>query len=188
LEKKWEFDQPVHQLYIDFKKAYDSIKRERMFEILIRLGIPKKLVNLVQVCLKDTRSRVKIGNQMSETFNIHNGLKQGDALSHLLFNLVLEYAIKEIQKSEDGLKLNGITQLLTYADDIALLGDNKETLINNTKTVLNKMKGLGLQISAEKTKYMVTDPESRVFNITETWSFVIKFLSGSAILSTWGQF
>lgn len=133
-EKKWEFDQPVHQLYIDFKKAYDLIKRERIFEILIRLGIPKKLVNLVQVCLKDTKGRVKIGNQMSEIFNIHSGLKQGDALLPLLFNLVLEYAIREMQKSEDRLQLNDITQLLTYADDIVLLGDNSETIINNSKT------------------------------------------------------
>ena len=66
LEKKWEFDQSVHQLYIDFKKVYDSIKRERMYEILTRWGIPKKLANLVQVCLKDTRGRVRIGNQMSK--------------------------------------------------------------------------------------------------------------------------
>jgi len=171
LEKKWEFGQPVHQLFIDFKKAYDSIEREKMFEILIRLGIPKKLVSMVQVCLKDSRGRVKIGNQMSETFNIHNGLKQGDALSPLLFNLVLEYAIKELQKGEDGLRLNGITQLLTYADDVALLGDNKETLIDNTKTLLDRTKKLGLQVSVEKTKYMVTD---RIQNIHNSGNLVIR--------------
>ena len=89
---------------------------------------------------------------LSSTFNIHSRLKQGDALSPLLFNLVLEYAIKEMQKS-DGLQLNGTTQILTYADDIALLGDNKETLINNTKILLDKTKELGLQIKVEKTKY-----------------------------------
>ena len=85
---------------------------------------------------------------MSETFNIHNGLNQGDALSSLLFNLVLEYAIKEVQKDKDGLQLNGITQLLTYADDVALLGDNRE--INNNKTLSDKTKELGLQISAKQ--------------------------------------
>ena len=127
-----------------------------MYEILIQWGIPKKLVKLVQVCLNDTRGRVRIGYHMSETFNTHSVLKQGDALSPLLFNLVLEYVIKEMQKSNDGLQLNG-TQLLTYADDIVLLGDNKETLINNTKILLDKTKELGLQINVEKTEYMVTD-------------------------------
>lgn len=56
-----------------------------------------------------------------------------------------------MQKSKDVLQLNGITQLLMYADDIALLGDNKVTLISNTKILLDKTKELGLQISVEKT-------------------------------------
>lgn len=62
-----------------------------------------------------------------------------------------------MQKSESGLQLNGITQLLTYADDIVLLRDNSETIINNTKTLINKTKELGLQINVKKTKYMVTN-------------------------------
>lgn len=81
---------------------------------------------------------------MSEIFNIHSQLKQGDVLSPLLFNLVLRYAIKKMQESEGGLQLNGITQLLTYVNDIALLGNNKETLINNIKTLLDKTKELDL--------------------------------------------
>lgn len=81
---------------------------------------------------------------MSEIFNIHNQLKQGDVLSPLLFNLVLRYVIKKMQESEGGLRLNGITQLLTYVNDIALLGNNKEILINNTKTLLDKTKELNL--------------------------------------------
>ncbi|KAL2751646.1 craniofacial development protein 2-like, partial [Vespula maculifrons] len=63
----------------------------------------------IQVCLKDTKDTVKISNQMSEIFNIHNQLKQGDVLSPLLFNLVLRYVIKKMQESEGGLRLNGIT-------------------------------------------------------------------------------
>jgi hypothetical protein len=54
---------------------------------------------------------------MSETFLIRNGLKQGDALSPLLFNFVLKYAIKRVQVNQDGLKLNG-THQLAYADDV----------------------------------------------------------------------
>ena len=51
MEKKWEYKGTVHQLFIDFKKAYDSVKREVLYDILIEFGIPKKLVRLIKMCL-----------------------------------------------------------------------------------------------------------------------------------------
>jgi hypothetical protein len=66
-----------------------------LYNILIEFGIPKKLVRLVKMCLTETYSRVRVGKNLSDRFPIRNGLKQGDALSPLLFNFALEYAIKE---------------------------------------------------------------------------------------------
>ena len=54
LEKKWEYNEAVHRLFIDFKKAYDSVRREVLYNILIEFGVPKKLVRLVKMCLKRT--------------------------------------------------------------------------------------------------------------------------------------
>ncbi|PSN37313.1 hypothetical protein C0J52_21029 [Blattella germanica] len=56
------------------------------FSILMNFGIPKKLVRLIGMCLNGTKSRVRVGLQVSDIFEIHNGLKEGDALSPLLFN------------------------------------------------------------------------------------------------------
>jgi hypothetical protein len=50
LEKKWEYNGTVHQLFIDFKKAYDSVKREVLYNILVEFGMPKKLVRLIKMC------------------------------------------------------------------------------------------------------------------------------------------
>jgi hypothetical protein len=87
----------MHQLFIDFKKAYDSIKREVLYNILLEFVIPKKLVRLIKMCLNETYSKVHIGKLLSDKFPIQNGLKQGGALSPLLFNFALEYAVRKVQ-------------------------------------------------------------------------------------------
>jgi hypothetical protein len=73
---------------------------------------------------------------LSDSFPIQNGLKQGDALSPLLFNFALEYAIRKVQRNQVGLKLNGTHQPLAYADDVNLLGDNIDTRNKNTETLI----------------------------------------------------
>ena len=89
--------------------------------------------------MNGTKSRVRVGRQFSDTFEIHNGLKQRDALSPLLFNFVLEHAIKSSEEKED-LQLNGINKPLDYADDVVLLGGNEEILRANTHTLLSNTK------------------------------------------------
>jgi hypothetical protein len=111
--------------------SYDSVRREALYNILIEFGIPKKLVRLIKMCLPETYSRVRVGKNLSEMFPFTNGLKQGDALSPLLFNFSLEYAIKRIQVNHDDLKLNGTHQLLAYADDVNILGGSVHTVKEN---------------------------------------------------------
>ena len=74
LEKKWEYNETVHQLFINFKKAYDSVRSEVLYNILIEFGILMKLVRLIKMSLKEKYSRVRLGKYLSEIFPIKNDL------------------------------------------------------------------------------------------------------------------
>ena len=56
LEKKWEYNEAVHQFFVDFKKAYGSVRREVLYNVLTECGFPMKLVRLIKVCLNETCS------------------------------------------------------------------------------------------------------------------------------------
>jgi hypothetical protein len=84
-----------------------------------------------------------------------NGLKQGDALSSLLFNFALEYAIRRVQVKQDGLKLNGTHQLLAYADDVNISGGSAQMVKENAEALVVSTKKTGLEVNADKTKYMI---------------------------------
>ena len=106
-----------------------------MYNILIEFDIPMKLVRLIKMCLTETYSRIRVGKNLP-MFPIRNGLKQGDALSPLLFNFALKYAIKRVQVNQDGLKLNGTHQFLAYADDVNILGGSIHTLQENAEALI----------------------------------------------------
>jgi hypothetical protein len=76
----------VHQLPVDFEKAYDSVRRKVLYNILIEFGIPLKLLRLIKMCLNKTYSRNRVDKNFSDRLSIKNGLKEYDDLSPLLLN------------------------------------------------------------------------------------------------------
>jgi len=73
----------------------------------------------------------------------------------LLFNFALDYVIRKVQTNQDGLKLNGTHQLLVYADNVNILGGSVHNIKENTDALIVASKDIGLEVIADKTKYMV---------------------------------
>ena len=98
-------------------------------------------IRLIKMCLSKTYSRVHVCHFLSDAFPIHCGLKQGHALSPLLFNFALEYAIRSVQENRIDLELNGKSQLV-YADDINRLGENLQTVRENAEIFIKASKDI----------------------------------------------
>jgi len=105
--------------------------------------------------LTETYCRVQVGKNVSDRFPIRNGLKPEDALSPMIFNFALVYAIRRVRVTQDGLKLYGKHQLVAYSDDVNILGGSVHTVKENAEALVAAARETGLEVSADKTKYMV---------------------------------
>jgi len=110
------------------------------------------LTQLVGVNMAGSRATVRVDNQYTPTFPITNGVRQGDALSYIIFDLILEAIIRKLNNT--GRIGTKSTQIFAYADDVAILSRNKNALkdaLGNTESAARER---GLIINENKTKYM----------------------------------
>lgn len=155
MEKTYEYNIWTWYLFIDFKSAYDKVQRPALWNAMREIGIPTKLINMAKMTMTDITSRVRIRNDMSPTFEVLNGLRQGDALAPLLFNIVLHKAIKDAGQDQNTMILNNSTQLLGYADDIGIVGRTRNDMEAAFLNIERAAKTIGLHINEDKTKAMV---------------------------------
>jgi hypothetical protein len=109
-------------------------------------------------------SKVHTSEHFSHNFPIQNGLKQGDALSPMLFNFTLEYVVRKIQEKQVGLKLIGAHHSLVYVDDVNLLADNIDTMRRAQNCDVSME--AHLEVNSEKTVYMLLSLTGMKGNIT----------------------
>jgi len=157
VEKSHEYNKDIYLLFVDFKAAYDSINRDKLWEVMDQLGILAKLTRLIKSCTYNSKSKISFGGELSEEFPVTTELRQGDAISPALFNIALESIMRIVISQAKGIEIKDNQHLtaVAYADDIVLLAETVNDLKNTTDILLKEGKKTGFKINETKTKCMI---------------------------------
>nr|KAG5695304.1 hypothetical protein BaRGS_028239 [Batillaria attramentaria] len=157
VEQSLEWNSPLYINFIDYEKAFDSVDREALWKLLRHYGVPGKIISLIQCTYQDMSCRIAHAGQLSESFEVKTGVRQGCLLSPFLFLLVID----RIMKTTTAGRKNGIqwtlwTQLddLDFADDLALLSHSHSQMQDKTTCLEATSAGTGLKINRKKTELM----------------------------------
>ena len=175
LSKKYVSNEKGGKLYtcfVDFRKAFDTVWHNGLFHKLEDMNINGNFLLTLQNMYENTKCAVKLNNKLTQFFPCMQGVRQGDPLSPILFNLYINDIFKELKEAgcdpvylKDGDPING----LAYADDLVLISRTREGLqkaIDTLSTFCEKWK---LKVNLDKTKCMTftkgTQKEKTIFTL-----------------------
>jgi hypothetical protein len=149
-----EWQAPVYLNFVDFSKAFDSIIREKIWEIMKEYGIPAKYIGIIRDLYTDSCSCVVEGSRSSEWFEVKSGVRQGCAMSGFIFVLVMDWIMKNTNNQKRGIRWNFTTILedLDYADDLVLISSRYEDMRCKSERLYNVAAATGMKINFKKTK------------------------------------
>ena len=184
-------------IFVDFTKAFDSIHRGKMEQILLAYGIPKETVAAITILYRNTKVKVRSPDGDTEYFDIVAGVLQVDTLAPYLFIICLDYVLRT---SIDKIKENGFeltkkrsrrypATTITdadYADDIAILANTPDLAEALLHSLERAAANIGLYVNAHKTEYMCYNQTGDISTLEGTpLKLVDKFpYLGSSVEST----
>ena len=157
VEQPLEWNSPLYTNFIDYEKAFGSVDRETMWKPLRHYGVPKKIISLIQCTFQDMSCKIAHADQLSESFEVKTGVRQGCLLLPFLFLLVIDWIMKTTTTGRNnGIQWTLWTQLddLDFADDLALLSHNHSQMQDKTTLLEATSAGTGLKINRKKTELM----------------------------------
>ena len=154
IERRREFRKPFLGAYVDFKKAFDSVHRETLWELLRLRGIPEKILCLIRALYTDTERAVRWGGGTSEFFHVSTGVRQGCVLAPSLFSACMDWIMgSTVRHGFSGASLGDerFTDL-DFADDAVIFAETMQELTGFLDALSGESGRLGLRISWMKTK------------------------------------
>ena len=184
MEKTVEYQIGIHHLFIDFKSAYDSIHREKLLCAMTEFGIPPKLIRMVKATMTNVQCSVQIQSHLSEPIPTIRGVRQGDALACLLFNITLEKVIRDSGSQTRGTIFFKTVQILAYADDIDLMARTVPGLSEAFLHLEKSARNMGLVINQEKTVYMHSGKDTALQQDLAIGNYIFKRVDNFKYLGT----
>ena len=161
MEQSLEWNSPLYINFIDYEKAFDS---ETLWKLLRHYGVPEKFVSLIHCTYQGMTCKVAHAGQLSESFEVRTGVRQGCLLSPFLFLLFIDWIMKTTTTGRNnGIQWTLWTQLddLDFADDLALLSHNHTQMQDKTTRLGETSAGTGLKINKRKTELMKINTTAR---------------------------
>ena len=166
LEQSTEMNSSLYLMFVDFEKAFDRVNREYIWESLSRKGIPEKLIAVIKASYVNARCSVLHNGQLTRSFAVNQGVRQGCILSPILFLVVIDDILTAAvgDKEVNGIQWRPFEKLshLDYADDVCLMSPKKAGLETMSQHLYEYGKCAGLKINMAKTQIMSTNATSSV--------------------------
>jgi len=147
-EKCHEYNIDLHNIFKDFSQAFDTVKRDIIYNSLTKHNVSDNLIKLIKLTMQRTKMKAKVNNSYSEWFETKTGVRQGDPLSALIFSVVLDSVIADLEIR--GNISTRLKQICAYADDIIIIGKTKQILIDTFCKLKHKALKAGLIIINKK--------------------------------------
>ena len=147
VEKRLEKQGHMALAFVDLEKAFDTVPRKMAMANLRWMGAPESEVKMVEAMYENTTGRVVVGSGMSNEFQVNIGLRQGSALSPLLFILVMELISRKISTTD-------ALRKIIYADDLVIVAEHREELQGALEEWNEMFKKHGLKMNLDKTEVM----------------------------------
>ena len=181
---------PIYFCFIDYAKAFDCVDHNKLWKILREIGIPDHLTCLLRNLYAGQEANVKTRRETTDWFQIGKGVHQGCILSPCLFNLYVEYIIRNarLDETQPGIKIAGRNiSNFRYADDITLMAENKEELKSLLMKVKEESEKVDLKLNIQKTKIMASGPITSWEIDGETVETVSDFIFGGSKITADGD-
>ena len=161
MEKAREFQKNIYFCFTDYPKALDCVDHNKLWKVLQEMGIPDHLICLLRNLYAGQEATVRTGHGTTDWFQIGKGLHQGCIFSPCLFNLYVEYIMRNagLNEAKAGIKIPGRNiNSLRYADDTTLIAESEQELKSLLTKVKEESEKVGLNLNIQNTKIMASGP------------------------------